>query len=146
MAAPDLLDPKSAAHNSKPRLSFSVSPVVLYTPEDECDTRTMVMRWKTVSAIFFLVVFYLIIGAAVFRALEQPQESSQKLAILAQKLEFLAMHACVNSSELEDLVKVGGRNLLIFKICSLLQDEVMTEKISYKYVLELFICIYTVGT
>uniref|UniRef100_A0A8C3AK91 Potassium channel, subfamily K, member 2b n=1 Tax=Cyclopterus lumpus TaxID=8103 RepID=A0A8C3AK91_CYCLU len=63
------------------------------------------MRWKTVSAIFFLVVFYLIIGATVFRALEQPQESSQKLAILAQKLEFLAMHACVNSSELEDLVK-----------------------------------------
>lgn len=108
MAAPDLLDPKSAAHNSKPRLSFSVNPVVLTTPEDECDTRTIVMRWKTVSAIFFLVVVYLIIGATVFRALEQPHESSQKLAILAQKLEFLARHACVNSSELEDLVKVGG--------------------------------------
>ncbi|XP_040016259.2 potassium channel subfamily K member 2-like isoform X1 [Gasterosteus aculeatus] len=105
MAAPDLLDPKSAAHNSKPRLSFSVNPVVLTTPEDECDTRTIVMRWKTVSAIFFLVVVYLIIGATVFRALEQPHESSQKLAILAQKLEFLARHACVNSSELEDLVK-----------------------------------------
>ncbi|XP_068433841.1 potassium channel subfamily K member 2-like [Clinocottus analis] len=105
MAAPDLLDPKSAAHNSKPRLSFSVNSVVLNTPEDECDTRTMVMRWKTVSAIFFLVVVYLIIGAMVFRALEQPEESSQKLAILAQKLEFLATHACVNSSELEDLVK-----------------------------------------
>ncbi|KAM9354384.1 potassium channel subfamily K member 2b isoform 2-T2 [Pholidichthys leucotaenia] len=63
------------------------------------------MRWKTVSAIFFLVVLYLIIGATVFRALEQPRESSQKLAILAEKLEFLAMHSCVNSSELEDLVK-----------------------------------------
>ncbi|XP_070782095.1 potassium channel subfamily K member 2b isoform X2 [Enoplosus armatus] len=63
------------------------------------------MRWKTVSAIFFLVVLYLIIGATVFRALEQPHESSQKLAILAEKLDFLAMHACVNSSELEDLVK-----------------------------------------
>ncbi|XP_028461536.1 potassium channel subfamily K member 2 [Perca flavescens] len=105
MAAPDLLDPKSAAHNSKPRLSFSVSPVLLNTPEDECDTRTTVMRWKTVSAIFFLVVLYLIIGATVFRALEQPHESSQKLAILAEKLDFLAMHSCVNSSELEDLVK-----------------------------------------
>ncbi|XP_029281647.1 potassium channel subfamily K member 2-like [Cottoperca gobio] len=105
MATPDLLDPKSAVHNSKPRLSFSIQPVVLYTPEDECDTRTTVMRWKTVSAIFFLVVLYLIIGATVFRVLEQPHESSQKLAILAEKLDFLAMHACVNSSELEDLVK-----------------------------------------
>ncbi|CAL8312895.1 unnamed protein product [Lota lota] len=63
------------------------------------------MRWKTVSAIFFLVVLYLIVGATVFRALEQPHESSQKLAILAEKLDFLALHACVNSSELEDLVK-----------------------------------------
>lgn len=109
VAAPDLLDPKSAAHNSKPRLSFSTKPVVLNTPdEDECDTRTTVMRWKTVSAIFFLVVLYLIIGATVFSALEQPHESSQKLAILAEKLDFLAMHACVNSSELEALVKVGG--------------------------------------
>ncbi|XP_047430508.1 potassium channel subfamily K member 2-like isoform X2 [Mugil cephalus] len=105
VAAPDLLDPKSAAHNSKPRLSFSAKPVVLNTPEDECDTRTTVMRWKTVSAIFFLVVLYLIIGATVFRALEQPHESSQKLAILVEKLDFLATHACVNSSELEDLVK-----------------------------------------
>ncbi|XP_054474899.1 potassium channel subfamily K member 2b [Anoplopoma fimbria] len=65
----------------------------------------MVMRWKTVSAIFFLVVLYLIIGATVFRALEQPHESDQKLAILTEKLEFLAVHACVNTSELEDLVK-----------------------------------------
>lgn len=107
MAAPDLLDPKSAVHNSKPRLSFSAKPVVLNTPEDEYDTRTTVMRWKTVSAIFFLVVLYLIIGATVFRALEQPHESSQKLAILAEKLDFLAVHGCVNSSELEALVKVG---------------------------------------
>lgn len=109
MAAPDLLDPKSAAHNCKPRLSFSTKPVILNTPEDSdsSDTRTTVMRWKTVSAIFFLVVLYLIIGATVFNALEEPHESSQKLAILAEKLDFLAMHACVNSSELEALVKVG---------------------------------------
>ncbi|KAM4713713.1 potassium channel subfamily K member 2b isoform 2-T2 [Anableps anableps] len=63
------------------------------------------MRWKTVSAIFFLVVLYLIIGATVFQALEQPYESSQKLTILAEKLKFLTMHSCVNSTELEDLVK-----------------------------------------
>lgn len=108
VAAPDLLDPKAAVHNAKPRLSFSTKPVVLNTPEDdECDTRTTVMRWKTVSAIFFLVVLYLIIGATVFRALEQPHETNQKLDILAKKLDFLVTHACVNSSELESLVKVS---------------------------------------
>lgn len=132
MAAPDLLDPKSASHNSKPRLSFSAKPVVLNTPDDddECDTRTMVMRWKTVSAIFFLVVLYLIIGATVFRALEQPHESSQKLAILAEKLDFLAMHACVNSSELEDLVKVCESINIILIIQMFLQDLVMIKCIS----------------
>lgn len=114
VAAPDLLDPKTAAHNSKPRLSFSAKPVVLNTPEDECDTRTTVMRWKTVSAIFFLVVLYLIIGATVFRALEQPQENFQKLAILEEKLKFLDLHSCVNASELEDLVKVGEHMTVFF--------------------------------
>ncbi|KAM6954617.1 potassium channel subfamily K member 2b [Aplochiton taeniatus] len=63
------------------------------------------MRWKTVSAIFFLVVLYLIIGAAVFQALEQPHERSQQLAILVEKLDFLTVHSCVNTSELEDLIK-----------------------------------------
>ncbi|XP_043962860.1 potassium channel subfamily K member 2-like isoform X2 [Gambusia affinis] len=111
MAAPDLLDPKAAVHNSKPRLSFSTKPVVLNTPEDECDTRTTVMRWKTVSAIFFLVVLYLIIGATVFQALEQPHESYQKSVILKEKLEFLALHSCINSTELEDLVKAGFGNI-----------------------------------
>uniref|UniRef100_A0A3B3Y149 Potassium channel domain-containing protein n=1 Tax=Poecilia mexicana TaxID=48701 RepID=A0A3B3Y149_9TELE len=105
VAAPDLLDPKAAVHNSKPRLSFSAKPVVLNTPDDECDTRTTVMRWKTVSAIFFLVVLYLIIGATVFQALEQPYESQLKSAILEEKLKFLAKHSCLNSTELEDLVK-----------------------------------------
>lgn len=115
MAAPDLLDPKSAAHNSKPRLSFSATPVVLTCDEDECGgARATVMRWKTVSAIFFLVVLYLVIGATVFRALEQPHESSQKMAILAEKLEFLAVHGCVNSSELEDLVKVRKMMRFLF--------------------------------
>ncbi|CAJ1078037.1 LOW QUALITY PROTEIN: potassium channel subfamily K member 2-like [Xyrichtys novacula] len=63
------------------------------------------MRWKTVSAIFFLVVLYLIVGATVFKALEQPHETEQKSAILEQKVIFLTMHTCVNSSELENLVK-----------------------------------------
>ncbi|XP_037101379.1 potassium channel subfamily K member 2-like isoform X2 [Syngnathus acus] len=107
MAAPDLLDPKSATHNAKPRLSFSAQPAAPTCAEEDelAGGRATVMRWKTVSAIFFLVVLYLVIGATVFRALEQPFESSRKMAILADKLEFLALHGCVNSSELEDLVK-----------------------------------------
>ncbi|XP_023662645.1 potassium channel subfamily K member 2-like isoform X2 [Paramormyrops kingsleyae] len=102
MAAPDLLDPKTAAHNSKPRLSFSTKPIVLNTEED---TITTVMRWKTVSAIFLLVVVYLIIGATVFKALEQPHEIAQKEAIETTKLKFLASHSCVNLSALEELVQ-----------------------------------------
>ncbi|KAI4902237.1 hypothetical protein NFI96_033493, partial [Prochilodus magdalenae] len=104
VAAPDLLDPKAAAHNSKPRLSFSAKPVVLNSPED-FEPRFSVMRWKTVLTVFLLVVLYLIVGATVFKALEQPHESSHKLAILSQKLQFLIDHPCVNQTELEDLVK-----------------------------------------
>ncbi|XP_031437844.1 potassium channel subfamily K member 2-like isoform X2 [Clupea harengus] len=63
------------------------------------------MRWKTVSGIFGLVVAVLILGATVFRALEQPHETAQKLAILEEKLSFLVEHPCVNATELEDLVK-----------------------------------------
>ncbi|XP_061735609.1 potassium channel subfamily K member 2-like [Nerophis ophidion] len=104
MAAPDLLDPKSATHNTKPRLSFSTKSVTL-TPQEENEVVATVMKRKTVTAIFLLVVLYLVMGAAVFRCLEQPHESAQRLAILAQKLDFLAQHACVNHSQLEDLVK-----------------------------------------
>ncbi|XP_042602547.1 potassium channel subfamily K member 2b isoform X2 [Cyprinus carpio] len=104
MAAPDLLDPKTATHNSKPRLSFSAQPVLLKSPDD-FEPRVTVMRWKTVLSVFLLVVLYLIVGATVFKELEQPHETSQKLAILVEKLEFLEQHPCVNSSDLENLVK-----------------------------------------
>ncbi|KAG8001461.1 Potassium channel subfamily K member 2, partial [Nibea albiflora] len=104
VAAPDLLDPKSATHNTKPRLSFSTKPITL-TPREESEVATTVMKWKTVTAIFLLVVLYLVMGAAVFRALEQPHESAQRLAILSQKLEFLSRHSCVNQSQMEELVK-----------------------------------------
>lgn len=114
VAAPDLLDPKSAADSSKPRLSILATPAAAMDPPRReghgDDVRKTVMRGKTVLTIFFLVVLYLIIGATVFSALEQPHESSQKLAIVAEKLDFLAKHACVNSSELEALVKVSAIN------------------------------------
>lgn len=116
VAAPDLLDPKSAADSSKSRLSNLATPTTtgaMDRPRREGNTedvRKTVMRGKTVLTIFFLVVLYLIIGATVFSALEKPHESSQKLAIVAEKLDFLAKHACVNSSELEALVKVSPIN------------------------------------
>uniref|UniRef100_W5LWY3 Potassium channel, subfamily K, member 2a n=1 Tax=Lepisosteus oculatus TaxID=7918 RepID=W5LWY3_LEPOC len=91
VAAPDLLDPKSATQNSKPRLSFSTKPIVLNSG-DECDTVATVMKWKTVTAIFLLVVLYLIIGATVFKALEQPHESSQKRLILQKTVLLLLTH------------------------------------------------------
>ncbi|XP_068431732.1 potassium channel subfamily K member 2-like [Clinocottus analis] len=104
VAAPDLLDPKSATHNSKPRLSFSTKPITM-SPCEESEVVATVMKWKTVTAIFLLVVLYLVMGAAVFRSLEKPHESAQRLAILTQKLEFLSRHSCVNQSQLEELVK-----------------------------------------
>ncbi|XP_053722734.1 potassium channel subfamily K member 2-like [Synchiropus splendidus] len=104
MAAPDLLDPKTATHNTKPRLSFSTKPLSLSPPVGSEAVAT-VMKRKTVTAIFLVVVLYLVMGAAVFKALEQPHESAQRLAILTQKLEFLSTHSCVNQSQLEELVK-----------------------------------------
>ncbi|XP_055495717.1 potassium channel subfamily K member 2 isoform X2 [Leucoraja erinacea] len=105
MAAPDLLDPKAATQNAKPRLSFSAKPTVLTSGADN-DLNPSVMKWKTASVYFLVVVLYLIIGATVFRALEQPTESSQKTAIIMQKLEFLEKNICVNSHELELLIQM----------------------------------------
>lgn len=100
-----MLDPKSAAQNSKPRLSFSAKPTVLAS-RVESDSAINVMKWKTVSTIFLVVVLYLIIGATVFKALEQPQEISQRTTIVIQKQTFIAQHACVNSTELDELIQV----------------------------------------
>ncbi|XP_044147221.1 potassium channel subfamily K member 2 [Bufo gargarizans] len=104
VAAPDLLDPKAAAQNSKPRLSFSAKPTILSTRELR-DITVNVMKWKTVSTVFLVVVLYLIIGATVFKALEQPYETSQRTTILIQKNNFVSEHSCVNATELEELIQ-----------------------------------------
>ncbi|XP_041332999.1 potassium channel subfamily K member 2 [Pyrgilauda ruficollis] len=104
VAAPDLLDPKSATQNSKPRLSFSTKPTVL-TSREESDSAINVMKWKTVSTIFLVVVVYLIIGATVFKALEQPHETSQRTTIVIQKQTFVSQHSCVNATELDELIQ-----------------------------------------
>ncbi|XP_027726482.1 potassium channel subfamily K member 2 [Vombatus ursinus] len=104
VAAPDLLDPKSATQNSKPRLSFSTKPTVL-SSRVESDTTINVMKWKTVSTIFLVVVVYLIIGATVFKALEQPHEISRRTTIVIQKQTFISQHSCVNATELDELIQ-----------------------------------------
>lgn len=103
-----MLDPKSAAQNSKPRLSFSTKPTVLAS-RVESDTTINVMKWKTVSTIFLVVVLYLIIGATVFKALEQPHEISQRTTIVIQKQTFISQHSCVNSTELDELIQVTAQ-------------------------------------
>ncbi|KAM3930114.1 potassium channel subfamily K member 2 [Leptodactylus fuscus] len=104
MAAPDLLDPKAAAQNTKPRLSFSAKPTVLSTREER-DITVNVMKWKTVSTVFLVVVLYLIIGATVFKALEQPYETLQRTTIVIQKNNFVSEHSCVNATELDELIQ-----------------------------------------
>lgn len=90
-----------------PRLSIS-SPrtTVIVSMETPSQGLQTVMKWKTVVAIFFVVVGYLVTGGLVFRALEQPEESSQKTRIANDKAEFLQENNCVSQQELEALIKV----------------------------------------
>lgn len=53
-----------------------------------------------------MVVVYLIIGATVFKALEQPYETSQRTTIVIQKQTFVSQHSCVNATELDELIQV----------------------------------------
>lgn len=65
-----------------------------------------VMKWKTVLAVFVVVVIYLVAGGLAFRALEQPFERNKKDTITAEKAAFLQKHPCVTPEELEILIKV----------------------------------------
>ncbi|XP_029965816.1 potassium channel subfamily K member 10a [Salarias fasciatus] len=93
---------------SVPRLSVSPRPAsVVASIEAVADgsaTFTM-MKLKTVLAVFVVVVAYLVAGGLVFRALEQPFEDNQKIAITAEKAAFLQKHPCVSQDELEAIIK-----------------------------------------
>lgn len=125
-------DPKANGHCPLPRLSISSrSASVVASMDASCDGSAAalhsVMKWKTVLAVFIVVVLYLVCGGLAFRALEQPFESIQKTSITMEKASFLERHPCVTPDELEALIKVGawnkdqilaislnGRHLLIF--------------------------------
>ncbi|KAJ8410154.1 hypothetical protein AAFF_G00201350 [Aldrovandia affinis] len=86
-----------------PRLSVSTRSVVVAMDSDGSALQT-VMKWKTVLAIFVVVVTYLVVGGLVFEALEKPYESSQKDTITQEKADFLQKHPCVTPKELESLI------------------------------------------
>ncbi|XP_054827740.1 potassium channel subfamily K member 10 [Eublepharis macularius] len=97
---------KTKGHQIAPRLSIS-SPrtTVIASMETPSQGLQTVMKWKTVVAIFFVVVVYLVSGGLVFRALEQPEESRQKIRIADDKAKFLQKHNCVTIQELEALIQ-----------------------------------------
>ncbi|XP_059229551.1 potassium channel subfamily K member 10 isoform X2 [Mustela nigripes] len=107
-AAPPVGQPKGATNGpyATPRLSISSRATVVARMEGASQGGLQtVMKWKTVVAIFVVVVVYLVTGGLVFRALEQPFESSQKNTIALEKAEFLRDHICVSPQELETLIQ-----------------------------------------
>ncbi|XP_059369126.1 potassium channel subfamily K member 10-like [Carassius carassius] len=92
---------------SLPRLSVSRPASMVTSIEAVADGSALltVMKWKTVLAVFVVVVAYLVAGGLVFRALEQPFESNQKDTITLKKAAFLEKHSCVTRDELEELIK-----------------------------------------
>lgn len=67
-----------------------------------------VMKWKTVLAVFIVVVLYLVCGGLAFKALEQPFESNLKTSITLEKASFLERHPCVTPNELDAIIKVSA--------------------------------------
>ncbi|XP_010140300.1 PREDICTED: potassium channel subfamily K member 10-like, partial [Buceros rhinoceros silvestris] len=98
-------EPKTNGHYPAPRLSVSSRTTVVASMEAPSQGLQTVMKWKTVVAIFVVVVVYLVTGGLVFRALEQPFESRQKNTIALEKADFLREHVCVTQLELETLIQ-----------------------------------------
>lgn len=98
---------------SLPRLSVSRPASMVASMEAGADSSALlsVMKWKTVLAVFVVVVIYLVAGGLAFRALEQPFERNQKDTITAEKAAFLQKHPCVTPDELEILIKVTFKSL-----------------------------------
>lgn len=102
-------DTKTSGHCPLPRLSISsrsASVVAsLDTSYDPATALHSVMKWKTVLAVFVVVLIYLICGGLAFSTLEEPYESNQKASISQQKTTFLEKHSCVTREELDTLIK-----------------------------------------
>ncbi|XP_044304316.1 potassium channel subfamily K member 4 [Varanus komodoensis] len=85
-------------------------PVVCYPSKESIlsprpPERSAVMRRTTVLALFSVVLVYLITGAFVFRQLERPYEVRQQVKVRAHLEQFLRLHQCVSTDDLEDLIQ-----------------------------------------
>ncbi|KAL7873050.1 hypothetical protein AOLI_G00121210 [Acnodon oligacanthus] len=99
---------KGNDHCPLPRLSISSrSASIVPNMDAGADSSALhsVMKWKTVLAVFVVVVVYLVVGGLAFQALEQPFESDQKNTITQEKALFLQRNPCVSQEELEALIK-----------------------------------------
>ncbi|XP_065111163.1 potassium channel subfamily K member 10b isoform X2 [Paramisgurnus dabryanus] len=99
---------KTNGHCPLPRLSIASRSASVVTGMDsggDGSTLHSVMKWKTVLAVFVVVVVYLVCGGLAFRAMEQPFESNKKDTIAQEKASFLQRNPCVSTAELEDLIK-----------------------------------------
>ncbi|XP_063172816.1 potassium channel subfamily K member 4 [Candoia aspera] len=63
------------------------------------------MRRTTVLALGSIVLVYLVMGAFIFRLLEQPHEASRQVKIQVYLEQFLKEHGCVAVEELEELIQ-----------------------------------------
>lgn len=101
---------KTNEHCPLPRLSISSrSASIVASMDAVADGSALhsVMKWKTVLAVFVVVVLYMVVGGLVFQALEEPFESEQKNTITQEKALFLQGNPCVSPAELEALIKVS---------------------------------------
>ncbi|XP_039993776.1 potassium channel subfamily K member 10b [Xiphias gladius] len=103
-------DPKANGHCPLPRLSISSRSASMVASMDaSCDGSAAalhsVMKWKTVLAVFIVVLLYLVFGGVAFRALEMQFESNQKTSITLEKALFLKRHPSVTPDELEALIE-----------------------------------------
>ncbi|KAL0626704.1 Potassium channel subfamily K member 4 [Plecturocebus cupreus] len=64
------------------------------------------MRSTTLLALLALVLLYLVSGALVFRALEQPHEQQAQRELGEVREKFLRAHPCVSDQELGLLIKM----------------------------------------
>lgn len=66
------------------------------------------MRSTTLLALLALVLLYLVSGALVFQALEQPHEQQAQRELGEVREKFLRAHPCVSDQDLGSFIKVCG--------------------------------------
>lgn len=66
------------------------------------------MRITTLLALLALVLLYLVSGALVFQALEQPHEQQAQRELGEVREKFLRAHPCLSDQDLGLFIKVRG--------------------------------------